>query len=151
MAKKEMKITVRRWKETDLPHIHQMMYYIPAMDIPPYKKFVKSIKSGRYPKTLIAVNEEDEPLGMVIYSITPTYFGDFDIFIYCIAVDEEYRKMGVGRALFGAVKKSAQELGVEYLHFCVFKDNTEAQKFYEKMNVRYKKPNDDFLIALVEV
>jgi ribosomal protein S18 acetylase RimI-like enzyme len=144
---KEMKINVRRWKKSDLPAIYDLMWEIPAMDVPPYEKFVKSIKSGRYPKTLVAAKEEGKPLGMVIYSITPMYSGNFDIFVDCIAVDEDYRRMGVGRALLGAVKKNAQELGAEYFRFCVFRDNTEAQKFYEKMNVDYQRPNEDFLMA----
>jgi ribosomal protein S18 acetylase RimI-like enzyme len=51
--------------------------------------------------------------------------------IYHLAVDEEYRRQGVGKALMETLENRLREMGCLRSYLMVRKDNTTAQ-FYEK-------------------
>ena len=65
-------------------------------------------------------------------------------FKYChimeFGVDARYRRQGIGRALFEAIKAQAREKGVQRLDLGVWEFNEDAIKFYESVGFKsYKR------------
>lgn len=71
-----------------------------------------------------------------------------------MAVDEEYRKCGIGSALMQAMELLGQKMDVSIFFLEVRAGNIAAQKLYEKMGYReigrrkgfYEKPVEDALV-----
>jgi GNAT superfamily N-acetyltransferase len=122
--------TIRNWKLVDLPAIHKMMKYIPEMEIPEYDCFENCAKSGNYPDILVATADYDMPVGMVIYKTIPSYYGNNFTWLFCIAVEKEYRNQGIGRALLQFLKVTERSTEIDFI---CHKTNTEALKFYKKI------------------
>jgi N-acetylglutamate synthase len=53
-------------------------------------------------------------------------------FIYHLAVDEIYRKQGIGRKLTQLSLDRLHEIGIAKCHLFVYRDNKEAEFFYER-------------------
>jgi GNAT superfamily N-acetyltransferase len=123
-------VTIRKWKLVDLPAIHKMMKYIPEMEIPEYDCFENCVKSGNYPDILVATADYDMPVGMVIYKTIPSYYGNNFTWLFCIAVEKEYRNQGIGRALLQFLKVTERSTEIDFI---CHKTNTEALKFYKKI------------------
>ncbi|MDR0583414.1 MAG: GNAT family N-acetyltransferase [Treponema sp.] len=54
-------------------------------------------------------------------------------YIYHTAVDEAFRRGGIGRALVAAVEKAAHTEGINKIALVAFKSNGEGNRFWEKM------------------
>ncbi len=76
---------------------------------------------------------KDKPAGYIIYFYTySSFLAQPTLFLEDIFVLEEYRKMGVGKALFDFIKAEAKNSGCGRIEFTVLKWNKLAQDFYEK-------------------
>jgi N-acetylglutamate synthase len=53
-------------------------------------------------------------------------------YIYHLAVAENFRNSGIGKALMNAVDTSLKQRKISKCHLFVFSDNTNAQEFYKK-------------------
>ena len=71
-----------------------------------------------------------------------------------MAVDEKYRKCGIGSALMNAMELMGQKMDVSIIFLEVRDSNIAAQKLYEKMGYReigrrkrfYERPVEDALV-----
>jgi ribosomal protein S18 acetylase RimI-like enzyme len=78
--------------------------------------------------------EADKPLGYLLY--TPTYDSDTaqrGIFVIDLWVRPWTRRLGVGRKLMTATADLARQRGGDFLLWSVYKPNTLARQFYDKL------------------
>jgi ribosomal protein S18 acetylase RimI-like enzyme len=78
--------------------------------------------------------EAEKPLGYLLF--TPTYDTDTaqrGIFVIDLWVRPWTRRLGVGRKLMEAAADLAKQQGGNFLLWSVFRPNTLARKFYEKL------------------
>ena len=54
-------------------------------------------------------------------------------YLHHLAVKEEHRRQGVGRALVNAVLRSLREQGIEKCNTFVLNENTEARAFWDRL------------------
>lgn len=127
-----MGIQVRKPKPDEFSAVHKMMSYIPEMERPPLKTFMAMVQAGKYPEILVALDGR-KPVGMTIYSTRLDWLGHGDTFMYCLAVEPEYRRKGIGRALVEGMKSDIKKYCSDLIGFVVFKENTDAFQFYEDL------------------
>lgn len=88
--------------------------------------FLEELRAPCAHSLLAAVN--DKIVGYVLYWLLP---GELDV--HNLAVDKDYRRRGVGRALLQAVINEARERGLERVTLEVRKSNEAAQNLYYKL------------------
>ena len=54
-------------------------------------------------------------------------------YIYHLAVDEAFRKQGIGRLLTRQSLDALRRIGIKKCHLFVYRDNEEAELFYDHM------------------
>src|SRR3954462_12501561 len=78
--------------------------------------------------------EAEKPLGYLLY--TPTYDSDTakrGIFVIDLWVRPWTRRLGVGRKLMQATAELTRQQGGDFLFWSVYKPNTMARQFYDKL------------------
>ena len=78
--------------------------------------------------------EAERPLGYLLY--TPTYDSDTaqrGIFVIDLWVRPWTRRLGVGRKLMTATADLARQRGGDFLLWSVYRPNTLARQFYDKL------------------
>jgi len=84
--------------------------------------------------TLLAFSKSDEPIGFALYFFNfSTWTGKPGIYLEDLYVKEAFRKLGIGKALFGKLGKIAQEKGCPRVDWSVLKWNQPSIDFYEKV------------------
>jgi GNAT superfamily N-acetyltransferase len=90
----------------------------------------------------------DKYVCYVIYFFTYSSFLALPtLFLEDIFVLEEYRRVGVGKALFNFIKATAKREGCGRIEFTVLTWNKSAQKFYEENKAKHLE--DWFFYRLV--
>jgi len=83
--------------------------------------------------TLLAFSKSDEPIGFALYFFNfSTWTGKPGLYLEDLYVKEQFRKLGIGKALFGELGKIAQEKGCPRVEWIVLKWNQPSIDFYEK-------------------
>jgi N-acetylglutamate synthase len=65
-------------------------------------------------------------------------------YIYHLAVDEAYRKRGIGRQLTQQSLVALRRIGIGKCHLFVYRDNSEAELFYDRMEWQKRTTLDIF-------
>jgi ribosomal protein S18 acetylase RimI-like enzyme len=65
-------------------------------------------------------------------------------YIYHLAVDEAYRKRGIGRQLTQQSLVALHRIGIAKCHLFVYRDNREAELFYDRMEWQKRTTLDIF-------
>jgi ribosomal protein S18 acetylase RimI-like enzyme len=65
-------------------------------------------------------------------------------YIYHLAVDEAYRKRGIGRQLTQQSLDALQQRGIAKCHLFVYRDNKEAELFYDRLGWQKRTTLDIF-------
>jgi len=65
-------------------------------------------------------------------------------YIYHLAVDEAYRKRGIGRQLTQHSLVALHRIGIAKCHLFVYRDNREAELFYDRMEWQKRTTLDIF-------
>ena len=68
------------------------------------------------------------------------------LFIDDLCVDAKTRGQHVGKSLFEYVKSEAERLGCYEVTLNVWSGNTSAEKFYEKMGMRTKERQMEYIL-----
>ena len=68
-------------------------------------------------------------------------------FIDDLCVDQNVRGMQVGKSLFDFVKEEARRLGCYDLTLNVWEGNNSAKHFYEKMGMKVKETQMEFILG----
>lgn len=53
--------------------------------------------------------------------------------LWYVCVDENYRRMGIGKQLFAEIERIAASYNCEIIYFTCLKDNVSAQSFYKSL------------------
>ena len=68
------------------------------------------------------------------------------LFIDDLCVDQEARGQHIGESLFEYVKSEAKQLGCYEVTLNVWSGNTSAEKFYEKMGMKTKERQMEYIL-----
>lgn len=88
----------------------------------------------------VAINENDDIIASVMCG-TDGRRG----YIYHLAVDEMYRKKGIGTELVNKVLENLKKITIDKCHIFVFCINDDGIKFWEK--IKWKKREDIFVFS----
>ena len=148
---------IRKAEEKDIPRILELLGQVlqihadirPDIFIPGTTKYTTDeltelLKNEEKP-IYVAVNEEEFcQLKEQPFSNNMVPFKS--LFIDDLCVDQETRGQHIGESLFEYVKKEAKQLGCYEVTLNVWAGNTSAEKFYEKMGMRTKERQMEYIL-----
>ena len=99
----------------------------------------------------VAVDEKDQVVGYAFCKLRQQPFSNNmvpfkSLFIDDLCVDQEARGQHIGESLFEYVKSEAKQLGCYEVTLNVWAGNTPAEKFYEKMGMRTKERQMEYIL-----
>lgn len=154
---------VRKAEERDIPQIMELLGQVlqihadirPDIFIPNTTKYTNAelidmLKEETKP-IYVAVDENDRCLGYAFCQLKKQPFSNnmvqfTSLFIDDLCVDKNTRGQHVGRTLFEYVKSEAKKLGCYEVTLNVWEGNTSAEKFYEKMGMKTKERQMEYIL-----
>lgn len=99
----------------------------------------------------VAVNEEDVCLGYAFCQLKRQPFSNNmvqfqSLFVDDLCVDQGARGQHIGESLFEYIKQKAKEMGCYEVTLNVWAGNTSAEKFYEKMGMKTKERQMEYIL-----
>ena len=158
-------MTIRKAQEKDIPRIIELLGQIlqihaeirPDIFIPDTTKYTEQelaalLKDEKKP-IYVAVNEEDVCMGYAFCQVKEQPFSNNmvqfqSLFIDDLCVDRFARGQHIGESLFDYVKQEAKRMGCYEVTLNVWAGNISAEKFYEKMGMKTKERQLEYLISL---
>lgn len=156
-------MVIRRAIEKDIPKLKELLGQVlelhasirPDIFIPGTTKYrddelAEMVKDDQKP-IYVAADEEDRVIGYAFCALKEQPFSNnmipfTSIYIDDLCVDESARGKHVGQALFEYVKEEAKRLGCYEVTLNVWEGNDSARHFYEKMGMRVKETNMEFIL-----
>ncbi len=157
------KMQIRRAEEKDIERISELLaqvleihagirpdIFISGTTKYTYDELCGMIKDDNKP-IYVAVNEQDRVLGYAFCAIKNQPFSNNmvpfkSLFIDDLCVDADTRGMHVGSALFEFAKEEAKRLGCYELTLNVWEGNDSARHFYEKMGMKPKETQMEYIL-----
>lgn len=137
--------TLRHADISDLPVVADLLYeverFYETVDFPPREQWEEQIASLLFSnapaaRVLLALQSE-EPQGFASYSfLWPAVGVSKSLFLKELYVRENHRRQGVGVRLMSRLCSIAVESGSSWLEWTTDADNSDAQKFYDRLGVR---------------
>lgn len=154
---------IRRAEEKDIPRIIELLGQVlqihadirPDIFIPGTTKYtageLAELLQNEEKPIYVAVNEEDECLGYAFCQLKEQPFSNNMVpfrsfFIDDLCVDQRTRGQHVGESLFEYVKEEARRRGCYEVTLNVWAGNTAAEKFYDKMGLRTKERQMEYIL-----
>lgn len=156
-------MTIRKAQEKDIPRIIELLGQIlqihaeirPDIFIPDTTKYTEQelaalLKDEKKP-IYVAVNEEDVCMGYAFCQVKEQPFSNNmvqfqSLFIDDLCVDRFARGQHIGESLFDYVKQEAKRMGCYEVTLNVWAGNTSAEKFYEKMGMKTKERQLEYIL-----
>lgn len=156
-------MTIRKAQEKDIPRIIELLGQIlqihaeirPDIFIPDTTKYMEQelaalLKDEKKP-IYVAVNEEDVCMGYAFCQVKEQPFSNNmvqfqSLFIDDLCVDRFARGQHIGESLFDYVKQEAKRMGCYEVTLNVWAGNTSAEKFYEKMGMKTKERQLEYIL-----
>ena len=156
-------MTIRKAQEKDISRIIELMGQVlqihaeirPDIFIPDTTKYTEQelatlLKDEKKP-IYVAVNEEDVCLGYAFCQVKEQPFSNNmvqfqSLFIDDLCVDRFARGQHIGESLFDYVKQEAKKMGCYEVTLNVWAGNTSAEKFYEKMGMKTKERQLEYIL-----
>lgn len=156
-------MNIRKAKEKDIPRIIELLGQVlqihadirPDIFIPGTTKYTaceltELLKNEAKP-IYVAVNNEDICLGYAFCQLKEQPFSNNMVqfksfFIDDLCVDMQARGQHIGESLFEYVKQEAKKLGCYEVTLNVWTGNTTAEKFYEKMGMKTKERQLEYIL-----
>lgn len=154
---------IRKAEEKDIPRILELLEQVlqihadirPDIFIPGTTKYTADeltelLKNTEKP-IYVAADEDDVCMGYAFCQLQEQPFSNNmvpfkTLFIDDLCVDQEARGRHIGESLFEYVKNEAKQLGCYEVTLHVWTGNTSAEKFYEKMGMRTKERQMEYII-----
>ena len=134
----EKKITFRMAKEKDaglvMSFIRQLSVYEEMEDsVQATEELLReNLFRKKGAEVLFAVVDKKE-VGMALYTAGfAGYLGKQNLFLDTLYVAEEYRRQGVGQAIFNKLAEIAKERGYGRIEWICLKENQPGMNFYQK-------------------
>ena len=154
---------IRKAEEKDILKIMELLGQVlqihadirPDVFIPGTTKYseeeLKAILKDEEKPIYVAVNEEDVCIGYAFCQIQEQPFSNNmvpfkSLFIDDLCVDKDARGQHIGENLFEYVKSEARKLNCYEVTLNVWAGNTSAEKFYEKMGMRTKERQMEYIL-----
>ena len=164
---------IRKAEEKDIPRILELLGQVlqihadirPDIFIPGTTKYTTDeltelLKNEEKPiyvavneekPVYVAVDEADVCVGYAFCQLKEQPFSNNmvpfkSLFIDDLCVDQETRGQHIGESLFEYVKKEAKQLGCYEVTLNVWAGNTSAEKFYEKMGMKTKERQMEYIL-----
>ena len=154
---------IRKAEEKDILKIMELLGQVlqihadirPDVFIPGTTKYseeeLKAILKDEEKPIYVAVNEEDVCIGYAFCQIQEQPFSNNmvpfkSLFIDDLCVDQQIRGQHIGENLFEYVKSEARKLNCYEVTLNVWSGNTSAEKFYEKMGMRTKERQMEYIL-----
>ena len=156
-------MTIRKAQEKDVSRIVELLGQVlqihaeirPDIFIPDTTKCTEQelatlLKDEKKP-IYVAVNEEDVCLGYAFCQVKEQPFSNNmvqfqSLFIDDLCVDRFARGQHIGESLFDYVKQEAKRMGCYEVTLNVWAGNTSAEKFYEKMGMKTKERQLEYIL-----
>lgn len=156
-------MTIRKAQEKDIPRIIELLGQVlqihaeirPDIFIPDTTKYTEQelaalLKDEKKP-IYVAVNEEDVCMGYAFCQMKEQPFSNNmvqfqSLFIDDLCVDRFARGQHIGESLFDYVKQEAKKMGCYEVTLNVWAGNISAEKFYEKMGMKTKERQLEYIL-----
>lgn len=156
-------MNIRRAEKKDIPQIIELLGQVlqihadirPDIFIPGTTKYTNDeleqmIKDEMKP-IYVAVNENDMCVGYAFCQLKEQPFSNNmvqfkSLFIDDLCVDKSTRGQHIGEQLFEYVKSEAKRMGCYEVTLNVWAGNTSAEKFYEKMGMKTKERQMEYIL-----
>ena len=156
-------MTIRKAQEKDISRIIELLGQVlqihaeirPDIFIPDTTKYTEQelatlLKDEKKP-IYVVVNEEDVCLGYAFCQVKEQPFSNNmvqfqSLFIDDLCVDRFARGQHIGESLFDYVKQEAKKMGCYEVTLNVWAGNTSAEKFYEKMGMKTKERQLEYIL-----
>lgn len=156
-------MNIRRANEKDIPRLMELLEQVlqihadirPDIFIPGTTKYtideLREILKNKETPIYVAVNEADVCVGYAFCQLREQSFSNNmvpfkSLFIDDLCIDQEARGQHIGESLFEYVKNEAKQLGCYEVTLNVWTGNTSAEKFYEKMGMRTKERQMEYIL-----
>ena len=140
-----MKYSIRRAVEGDMPQVHKLICELAVFENEPDSVHITPetlVKFGIGEKALftcfVAV-QNDLILGMALVYFRFSTWDGKSLHMEDLIVSKEYRKQGIGTALYNQVMNYAAQEEVNRVEWVVLDWNTNAINFYDKSGVTFLK------------
>ena len=159
----ERNMIIRKAEEKDIPRIIELLGQVlqihadirPDIFIPGTTKYTvgeltELLKNEEKP-IYVAVNESDVCVGYAFCQLQKQPFSNNmvqfkSLFIDDLCVDQQARGQHIGESLFEHVKKEARKMHCYEVTLNVWSGNTSAEKFYEKMGMKTKERQMEYIL-----
>lgn len=156
-------MTIRKAEEKDIPRITELLEQVlqihadirPDIFIPGTTKYTvdeltELLKNEAKP-IYVAVNEADICVGYAFCQLQEQPFSNNmvpfkSLFIDDLCVDQQARGQHIGESLFEYVKSEAKFMGCYEVTLNVWTGNTSAERFYEKMGMKTKERQMEYIL-----
>lgn len=156
-------MTIRKAQEKDISRIIELLGQVlqihaeirPDIFILDTTKYTEQelaalLKDEKKP-IYVAVNEEDVCMGYAFCQMKEQPFSNNmvqfqSLFIDDLCVDRFARGQHIGESLFDYVKQEAKRMGCYEVTLNVWAGNTSAEKFYEKMGMKTKERQLEYIL-----
>ena len=156
-------MNIRRAEKKDIPQIIELLGQVlqihadirPDIFIPETTKYTNDeleqmIKDEMKP-IYVAVNENDMCVGYAFCQLKEQPFSNNmvqfkSLFIDDLCVDKSTRGQHIGEQFFEYVKSEAKRMGCYEVTLNVWAGNTSAEKFYEKMGLKTKERQLEYIL-----
>ena len=156
-------MTIRKAEEKDIPRIIELLGQVlqihadirPDIFIPGTTKYtadeLKALLKNKENPIYVAVNKADVCVGYAFCQLREQPFSNNmvpfkSLFIDDLCVDQQERGQHIGESLFNYVKNEAKRLGCYEVTLNVWTGNTSAEKFYEKMGMKTKERQREYIL-----
>ncbi len=157
-------IQIRRAVDKDIPRLHELLGQVlqihaeirPDIFISGTTKYTdeelrEMIRNEEKP-IYVAADEQDVCVGYAFCQLRQQPFSNNmvpfqSLFIDDLCVDEKMRGQHVGESLFAFAKEEAKRLGCYEVTLNVWEGNTSAEKFYEKMGMKTKERQMEYILS----
>lgn len=154
---------IRKAEDKDIPRIIELLGQVlqihadirPDVFIPGTTKYtvdeLRELLKDEEKPIYIAANEADVCVGYAFCQLQEQPFSNNmvqfkSLFIDDLCVDQLARGQHVGESLFEYVKKEAEQMGCYEVTLNVWSGNTSAEKFYEKMGMKTKERQMEYIL-----
>ena len=156
-------MTIRKAEEKDIPRIIELLGQVlqihadirPDIFIPGTTKYtveeLTELLKNKEKPIYVAVNESDVCVGYAFCQLQKQPFSNNmvqfkSLFIDDLCVDQQARGQHIGESLFEHVKKEARKMHCYEVTLNVWSGNTSAEKFYEKMGMKTKERQMEYIL-----
>lgn len=156
-------MNIRNAEEKDIPRIIELLGQVlkihadirPDIFIPNTTKYtaeeLTALLKNKEKPIYVAVNKEDVCLGYAFCQLKRQPFSNNmvqfqSLFVDDLCVDQEARGQHIGESLFEYIKQKAKEMGCYEVTLNVWAGNTSAEKFYEKMGMKTKERQMEYIL-----